>query len=94
MLKRQVVVGSGSGLVGAVWWVFVRGVSWKQVCNLQVVRGLGVWWDKSVVSGPKGGTGYIDVHAAPGAQQWGLMLKIHSSFSELKLPAPSSWGIF
>ena len=29
---RQVVVEPGSGLVGAVWWVFVRGVRWKQVC--------------------------------------------------------------
>ena len=34
---KEVVVGPGSGLVGAVWWVFVRGVRWKQVCYLQAV---------------------------------------------------------
>ena len=50
----EVVVGPGSGLVGAVLWVFVRGVRWKQVCYSQVVRGLGVVLDESVVSGQKG----------------------------------------
>ena len=67
-------MGPGSGLIGAVFLVFVRGMRWKLVCYLQVVHGLGVGLDESVVSGPKGGTGYIDTHAAPGAQQWGLML--------------------
>ena len=42
---RQVVVGPGFGLVGAVWLVFVRGVKWKQVCYSQVVCGLGVGLD-------------------------------------------------
>ena len=54
----------------------------------QVVRGLVVGL---VVSGQKGGAGYIDTHAAPGVQQWGLMLGcMYSSFSELKLAVPSS----
>ena len=47
-------MGPGSGLVGAVWWVFVRGVSWKQVCYLQVLRELGVGLDESVVLGQRG----------------------------------------
>ena len=55
MVRRQVVVGPGSGLVGAVWLVFVRGVRGKQVCYVQVVRGLCVRLDESIVSGPKGG---------------------------------------
>ena len=54
MVMRQVVVEPGSGVVGVVWWVFVRGLRWKQVCYLQVVCGLGVGLDASVVSGPKG----------------------------------------
>ena len=54
----------------------------------QVVRGLGVGL---VVSGGKEGAGKSDTHAAPGAQQWGL---IYSSFSALKVSAPSSWGMF
>ena len=53
VVRRQVVV-PGSGLVGAVWSVFVRWVRWKQVCHLQVVHGLGVGLDESVVSGTKG----------------------------------------
>ena len=32
VVRRQVVVGPGSRLVGAVWSVFVREVRWKQVC--------------------------------------------------------------
>ena len=35
------------------------------------MHGLGVGL---VVSGQKGGAGYIDTHATPGVQQWGLML--------------------
>ena len=35
----EVVVGPGSGLVGAVLWVFVRGVRWKQVCNSKGLTG-------------------------------------------------------
>ena len=54
VVRRQVVVGPGSGLIGAVWWVFVRGVRWKQVCYIQVVHGLGVRWTESVISRPKG----------------------------------------
>ena len=54
VVRRQVVVGPGSGLVGAVWWVVERGVRWKQVLYLQVVRGLGVGLDESGVSGPEG----------------------------------------
>ena len=46
------IVGPGSGLVGAVWFVFVRGVRWKQVCYSQVVHGLGVGLNESVASGP------------------------------------------
>ena len=42
--KDQVVAGPGSGLVKAVWLVFLIGVSWKQVCYSQVVRGLGSGW--------------------------------------------------
>ena len=52
VIRRQVVVGPGSGLAGAIRLVFVRGVRWKQVCYLQVVRGLGVGsvrLDESVV---------------------------------------------
>ena len=51
VVRRQVVVGPESGLVVAVWWVFVR---WKQVCYLQVVCELGVGFDKSVVTRPRG----------------------------------------
>ena len=47
-------MGPGSGLVGAVWSLFVSGMRWKKVCYLQVVCGLGVGLDKSVVSGTKG----------------------------------------
>ena len=56
MVRRQIVevVGSGSGLVGAVWLVFVSGVRGKKVCYLQVVNGLGVGLDEPVVLGPKG----------------------------------------
>ena len=54
VVRRQVVVGPGSGLVGAVWSLFVSGMRWKKVCYLQVVCGLGVGLDKSVVSGTKG----------------------------------------
>ena len=50
VVSRQVVVGPGFGLIGAVWSVFVRGVRRKQVCYSQFVRGLGVGL---VVSGPK-----------------------------------------
>ena len=50
VVRRQVVMVPGSGLVGAVWWVFVRGVRWKQVCYTQVVHGLGVGLDESVIS--------------------------------------------
>ena len=81
MVSRQVVVGPNLGLIRSVWLVLVRGAGMKQaVCGL----GVGL-----VVSGRQGGAGYIGTHAAPGAQQWGLML-IYSSFSELKLSAPSS----
>ena len=52
VVGRQVGVGPGYGLVGAVWSVFVRGVRWKQVCYLQVVRGLRVGLDEYFVSGP------------------------------------------
>ena len=49
VVRRKVVVGPGSGLVEAVWWVLVRGVRVKYVCYLQVVHGLGVGWEESVV---------------------------------------------
>ena len=49
----------------------MRGVRRKQVCYPQGVHGLEVGL---VVSGRKGGAGYIDTHVVPGAQQWGLML--------------------
>ena len=32
LIRRQVTVRPGSVLVGAVCWVFMRGVRWKQVC--------------------------------------------------------------
>ena len=65
----------------------MRGVRRKQVCCSPVVCGLGVGL---VVSGPKGGAGYIDPHVATvGVDVW-----IYRSFSELKLSAPSSWGMF
>ena len=32
----------------------MREVRWKHECYFQVVRGLGVGFDESVVSGPKG----------------------------------------
>ena len=35
-------MGPGLGLIGYVFSVFVRGVRRKQVCNSQVVCGLGV----------------------------------------------------
>ena len=54
VVRRKVVMGPGSGSVGAVWLVFVRVMWLKQVCNLQVVCGLGVGLDKSVVLGTKG----------------------------------------
>ena len=64
--RRQVVVGPGYGLVGAVWWVvFVRGVNWLHwhlLCTRDTTVGVDAW--------------------------------IYSSFSKLKLPAPSSWGKF
>ena len=42
MVRRQVVVGPGLGLIVSVWAVFVRGVRREQVCFSQVVCGLGV----------------------------------------------------
>ena len=71
VVSRQVVVGPILGLIGSVWSVFVRGVRRKQVCYSQFVHGLGVGL---VVSGRKGGAGYIAPHVAQGVQQWGLML--------------------
>ena len=47
-------MGPGSGLVGAVWWMFLRGVRKKQVWYLQVMRRLEVGLYESVVSGPEG----------------------------------------
>ena len=38
-------------------------------------------------------SGYIDNHAAPGGATVGVNAWIYSSFSEIKLSAPSSWGI-
>ena len=86
VVSRQVVVGPGLGLIGSVWWVFVRRVRRKQVCYSQVAGGLGVGLG---VSGRKGAAGYIDTYVIPGVDAW-----IYSSISELKLSAPSSWGIF
>ena len=51
--------------------MFVRGLRRKQVCYSQGWgSGVGL-----VVSSPKGGAGYMGTHAAPRAQQWGLMLE-------------------
>ena len=54
VVRRQVLVGPGFGLVGAIGLVFVREMRGKQVCYLQVVRRLWVGLDESVVSGPNG----------------------------------------
>ena len=66
MVSRQVVVGPNLGLIGSVLSVFVRGAGMKQV-----VGALGVGL---VVSGRRGRAGYIETHAAPGTQQWGLII--------------------
>ena len=45
--------GKETGCSGArIWvgWSCVRGVRWKQVCFLQVMHGLGVGLDNSVVT--------------------------------------------
>ena len=51
----------------------------------RVVHGLGVGCDESFVYGPKGLNRGATV---------GVDALIYSTFSELKLPTPSSWGIF
>ena len=38
------MVGPGSGLAGAVWWVLERKVRMGKVCYSQVVRVLGAGW--------------------------------------------------
>ena len=54
VVRRQVVVGPGSGLVGAVWWLFMRGVSRGQVCYLHVCEGWGWGWMNLLYPGQRG----------------------------------------
>ena len=49
VVGRQVVVGPGAGLVGAVWSVFVIGVRRKQVFYFHVGGRVGCIWAKGVI---------------------------------------------
>ena len=76
VVKRQVVVGPGSGLVGSVWWIFVM-VRWEQICHSQVVCGLGVRLDESGVSGQRDEPATLTLMLHQGCNSGGWRLNIY-----------------
>ena len=88
--------GKVTGCIGArIWvgWICLMGVSERveegACCYSQVEYWLGFGWGEA-----EGWAGYIDPYTAPGSQHRVVDARISSPFSELKLAAPSSCGIF